>query len=83
LFNFGGIGKAFSERNFRIYTVGSITSWVSFFIQLLAVNWLTWELTKSTTWLAIITFLDIAPNLYLYQLEAPLPIDLTAYGLWS
>jgi predicted MFS family arabinose efflux permease len=62
VFGLGGIGKAFSERNFRIYTIGSITSWVSFFIQLLAINWLTWELTKSTKWLAIITFLDIAPN---------------------
>lgn len=62
MFNFGGIGNAFSERNFRIYTVGSITSWISFFIQLLAINWLTWELTKSTKWLAIINFLDIAPN---------------------
>ncbi len=58
----GGIGQAFGERNFRIYTVGSIVSWVSFFIQLLAINWLTWELTKSTLWLAIINFLDIAPN---------------------
>ena len=62
MLSFGGIGRAFSERNFRIYTVASITSWLSFFIQLLAINWLTWELTKSTTWLAIITFLDIAPN---------------------
>ena len=58
----GGIGKVFSERNFRIYTVGSITSWTSFFIQLLAINWLTWEMTKSTKWLAVISFLDIAPN---------------------
>ena len=62
MFRLGGIENAFRERNFRIYTVGSITSWISFFIQLLAINWLTWELTKSTTWLAIINFLDIAPN---------------------
>jgi predicted MFS family arabinose efflux permease len=62
VFGFGGIGKVFSERNFRIYTVGSITSWTSFFIQLLAINWLTWEITKSTKWLAVISFLDIAPN---------------------
>lgn len=62
MFLFGGIGKVFSERNFRVYTIGSITSWISFFIQLLAINWLTWELTKSTKWLAVISFLDIAPN---------------------
>ena len=62
MFGLGGIGKVFSERNFRVYTIGSITSWTSFFIQLLAINWLTWELTKSTKWLAVISFLDIAPN---------------------
>jgi hypothetical protein len=62
VFGFGGIGKVFSERNFRVYTVGSITSWTSFFIKLLVINWLTWEMTKSTKWLAVISFLDIAPN---------------------
>jgi predicted MFS family arabinose efflux permease len=62
VYGLGGIGKVFSEKNFRIYTVGSVISWVSFFMQLLAINWLTWEMTKSTKWLAIITFLDIAPN---------------------
>jgi len=59
---FGGIGKVLSEINFRIYTIGSITSWTSFFIQLVAINWITWEMTKSTTWLAVISFLDILPN---------------------
>ncbi len=58
----GGIGLAFADRNFCIYSVGSIGSWVSFFVQLVAVAWLTWELTKSTTWLAIIALLDIAPK---------------------
>ena len=27
----GGIGDALADRNFRIYTIGSITSWISFF----------------------------------------------------
>jgi MFS family permease len=58
----GGLGKIFREKNFRVYTVGSIISWISFFMQLLAINWLTWEMTKSTKWLAIISILDIAPN---------------------
>ena len=59
---FGGLGKILNEINFRIYTIGSITSWTSFFIQVVAINWITWEMTKSTTWLAVISFLDIAPN---------------------
>ena len=61
----GGIGEAFSDRNFRIYSVGSIASWISFFVQLVAVSWLTWELTGSTLWLAIIALLDIVPGVIL------------------
>jgi MFS family permease len=59
----GGIGEAFADRNFRIYSIGSILSWLSFFVQMVAISWTTWELTHSTTWLAIIAALDIAPNL--------------------
>ena len=58
----GGIGEAFADRNFRIYSVGSILSWLSFFVQAVAISWTTWELTHSTAWLAIVAVLDIAPN---------------------
>lgn len=58
----GGIGAALGDRNFRIYTIGSVTSWISFFMQVVAVSWTAWELTHSTKWLAIIAVLDIAPN---------------------
>jgi MFS family permease len=64
----GGIGDAFADRNFRIYTVGSILSWLSFFVQAVAVSWTAWELTRSATWLAVIALLDIAPNLILLPL---------------
>ncbi|MEP7174443.1 MAG: MFS transporter [Aestuariivirga sp.] len=59
----GGIGEAFADRNFRIYSIGSILSWLSFWVQTVAISWTTWELTHSTTWLAIIAVLDIVPNL--------------------
>ncbi len=62
---FGGIGHAFADRNFCIYSVGSFASWVSFFVQIIAVAWLTWELTHSTVWLATMALLDIVPNLIL------------------
>lgn len=58
----GGIGEAFAERNFRIYSIGSITSWITYFIQAIAFSWATWEITRSTTWLAIVVMLDIAGN---------------------
>jgi MFS family permease len=59
----GGIGDAFADRNFRIYSIGSILSWLSFFVQMVAISWTTWELTHSTAWLAAIAALDILPNL--------------------
>ena len=61
----GGIGESFADRNFRIYSSGSIASWISFFVQLVAVAWLTWELTESTLWLAIMALLDIVPGVIL------------------
>lgn len=61
----GGIGDAFSDNNFRIYSSGSIASWISFFVQLVAVSWLTWELSESTLWLAIMALLDIVPGVIL------------------
>src|SRR5580698_1301833 len=64
----GGISEAFADRNFRIYSIGSILSWLSFFVQMVAMSWTTWELTHSTAWLAIIAVLDIAPNLILLPL---------------
>ncbi|MBI3898273.1 MAG: MFS transporter [Gammaproteobacteria bacterium] len=68
----GGIGDAFADRNFRVYTVGSVTSWISFYVQWVAISWVTWELTHSTTWLAIMALLDIAPNLFFVPLGGAL-----------
>jgi MFS family permease len=51
----GGIGNAFSDRNFRIYSVGSITSWITFFVQQITFSWVAWDVTHSTTWLAIVS----------------------------
>lgn len=68
----GGIGEAFGDRNFRTYSLGSIGSWISFFIQLVAVSWLTWELTGSTVWLAAMALLDIVPNVVLMPLAGAL-----------
>jgi MFS family permease len=59
----GGIGEAFAERNFRIYSIGSIISWITYFIQAIAFSWATWEITRSTTWLAVVSLLDIGAAL--------------------
>ena len=53
--------QLFADRNFRLYTMASVVSWLSFFAQTLAVSWLTWELTHSAAWLAAIALLVTAP----------------------
>jgi len=74
----GGIGEAFADRNFRIYSIGSVLSWLSFFVQAVAVSWTAWELTHSTVWLAVVALLDIAPNLIFIPLGGVLPTGSTA-----
>jgi len=64
----GGIGTAFSDRNFRFYSIGAIATWIGFFVQLVAVSWYVWALTHSPSWLAIIALLDIVPNILLMPL---------------
>jgi MFS family permease len=58
---FGGIADALGDANFRRYSVGSIVSWLSFFVQAVAIAWVTWTLTHSTMWLAIVSLLDAVP----------------------
>ncbi|MDQ0392854.1 MFS transporter [Labrys monachus] len=77
----GGIGEAFADRNFRIYAVGSVLSWLSFFVQAVAVSWTAWELTHSTTWLAVVALLDIAPNLVFIPLGGVLADRFDRYTL--
>jgi MFS family permease len=61
----GGVAEAFGDRNFRWYSLGSILSWLSFFIQAVAVSWTAWNLTHSTTWLAIVALADATANIVL------------------
>jgi MFS family permease len=77
----GGIGEAFADRNFRIYSIGSVLSWLSFFVQAVAVSWTAWELTHSTTWLAAVALLDIAPNLIFIPLGGVLADRFDRYAI--
>jgi hypothetical protein len=40
-------------RHYRLYVFGNITSNLGMWTQRVAMGWLTWELTQSTTWLGI------------------------------
>ena len=58
---FGGVGRALSVKNFRIYWVGNLISILGFWVHKLALGWLTWELTYSPFWLGAIGFATLFP----------------------
>ncbi len=47
----GGIGRAFSSRNYRIYWWGHLNLTLGSWVYRLAVAWIAWELTESLAWL--------------------------------
>lgn len=61
LADFGAIRSAFGNRNFSIYTAGSVVTLIGQWVQRLGVGWLTWELTHSGFWLGVVAFADLFP----------------------
>jgi MFS family permease len=60
------------NRNYRNYAVGNFVSQMGVWVQRIAVQWLTWELTHSPTWLGIIAFADVFPNVVIAPLAGAL-----------
>jgi MFS family permease len=58
---FAGIRSAFSHRNYAIYVSCNAVSLIGFWMQRLALGWLTWEVSKSEFWVGAVAFADIAP----------------------
>ena len=65
---FGGITLAFANRQFRIYTLGSLPSLLGTWIQRLAVAWLAWKLTQSHAWVGAVAMADMLPVVFLAPL---------------
>ena len=61
----GGVGRALSNRNYRIYQTGNAGSLIGTWVQRIAVGWLAWELTKSPTWLGVVVAAELAPAILL------------------
>ena len=66
------ISRAFSHRNYRIYTSGNGVSLVGTWLQRVAVGWLTWTLTHSGAWLGLVSLADFLPVLFLSPLAGVL-----------
>ncbi|HEX4111550.1 MAG TPA: MFS transporter [Stellaceae bacterium] len=77
--------RALGARNYRIYTIGNAISLVGNWLQRVAVGWLAWELTHSTTWLGIVAIATTAPGFILSPIAGSLAdrVDRVRMILWS
>lgn len=56
-----GLGNVLAQRNARIFYSGSLVCWTGSWMQRVATDWLTWELTHSALWVSVIAFCNLAP----------------------
>lgn len=61
----GGIGRALSLPDFRIYSIGNLVSLLGSWMHRMALGWLTWETTQSPAWLGSIAFCAMVPPMIL------------------
>ena len=59
--DFGGISRAFKNKNYRYYWIGGAASILGFWLSKIALGLLTWQLTHSPLWLGVIGFLATFP----------------------
>lgn len=61
--NLAALRSVFANRNFAIYVSANGISLIGFWMQRLAISWLTWELTESEFWVGAVAFAELAPLL--------------------
>ena len=59
------IARAFAHRNYRVYVTGNSISLIGWWLERVAVGWLTWTLTHSGAWLGLVSLADFLPVLFL------------------
>lgn len=60
---YGDFASVFAIRPFAIYQTGNIVMTIGFWMQRIAIGWVTWELTGSEAWLGLIAFAELFPSL--------------------
>jgi len=61
----GNITRAFAHRNYLVYVSGNSISLIGWWLERVAVGWLTWTLTHSGAWLGLISLADFLPVFFL------------------
>jgi len=61
----GNITRVFAHRNYLVYVSGNSISLIGWWLERVAVGWLTWTLTHSGAWLGLISLADFLPVFFL------------------
>lgn len=61
--SFPALRRTLSNRNFAMFTAGSLVSVIGTWMQRVAVGWLTWELTESAAWLGAVAAAEFMPTI--------------------
>jgi MFS family permease len=61
--SFPALRRTLSNRNFAMFTAGSLVSVIGTWMQRVAVGWLTWELTHSAAWLGAVAAAEFMPTI--------------------
>lgn len=77
----GGVGRAFSNPNYRVYQTGNGFSLIGTWVQRLAVGWLAWELTHSGAWLGAIAAAELAPSILMGPVGGAVADRISRVGL--
>ena len=64
--------RALGEPNYPVYTIGNSTSLIGTWLQRVAIGWLAWELSHSTTWLGLVALATTSPTFFLSPLAGSL-----------
>ncbi|HTQ99348.1 MAG TPA: MFS transporter [Candidatus Acidoferrum sp.] len=59
--SFATLTAAFRNRNYAIYISGNWLSLIGFWMQQIAVDWLTWDYTHSEFWVGAVGFAEVVP----------------------
>jgi predicted MFS family arabinose efflux permease len=52
------------DRNFLLYSLGNVISWLGTWAQRIGVGWLSWALTHQTSWVGLISLAQILPLVF-------------------
>ena len=80
--------EVFRHRNYALFMIGLGPHAISTWMHRVAVGWLAWELTHSTTWLGLIAAADLAPLLILSPIagavvDRAVPLTILRLTQWA